>query len=211
MPSAVLGNEPKAPSRPMRTSSEEEEISTPQIIRVTVTCLVCAMGSHATVRSCVTWAAIPVLSDGDKTPQDGRESSARGGTDPSVPPLRQFPAAHSQIQGWAPNRAKIDTAVPSRRTLRARSLGCAAALLIYLPKPSLVRAMCLEQDCRRLLKKDAPFGSEPPCMGGCGSQRATRPVNRPLVRVSGGMKYTITRTYKNNLRFLADIWLSTEI
>jgi hypothetical protein len=37
------------------------------------------------------------------------------------------------------------------------------------------------------------------------SQRATRPVNRPLVRVSGGKKYTITRTYKNNLRFLADI------
>lgn len=32
-----------------------------------------------------------------------------------------------------------------------------------------------------------------------------------LVRVSGGKKYTITRTYKNNLRFLADIWLSTEI
>ena len=42
-------------------------------------------------------------------------------------------------------------------------------------------------------------------------QRATRPVNRPLVRVSGGKKYTITRTYKNNLRFLADIWLGTEI
>ena len=32
-----------------------------------------------------------------------------------------------------------------------------------------------------------------------------------LVRVSSGKKYTITRTYKNNLRFLADIWLSTEI
>lgn len=31
-----------------------------------------------------------------------------------------------------------------------------------------------------------------------------------LVRVSGGKKYTITRTYKNNLRFLADIWLGAE-
>ena len=31
-----------------------------------------------------------------------------------------------------------------------------------------------------------------------------------LVRVSSGKKYTITRTYKNNLRFLADIWLGTE-
>jgi hypothetical protein len=58
---------------------------------------------------------------------------------------------------------------------------------------------------------DTPFGSEPACLGGCGSQRATRPVNRPLVRVSGGKKYTITRAYKNNLRFLAGIWLSTEI
>jgi hypothetical protein len=56
-----------------------------------------------------------------------------------------------------------------------------------------------------------PFGSEPPCIGGCGSQRATRPANRPQVRVSGCKKYTITRTYKNNLRFLADIWLGTEI
>src|SRR5438445_7672840 len=66
MPSAVLGKEPVAPSRPMRAASEAEEISTPQIMRVTVTCLVSAMGSHATVRSCVTRAAVPVLSDGDK-------------------------------------------------------------------------------------------------------------------------------------------------
>src|SRR6266478_7090153 len=66
MPSAVLGKEPVAPSRPMRAASEAEEISTPQIMRVTVTCLVDAMGSHATVRSCVTRAAVPVLSDGDK-------------------------------------------------------------------------------------------------------------------------------------------------
>src|SRR5207253_6438691 len=66
MPSAVLGKEPVAPSRPMRAASEAEEISTPQIMRVTVTCLVSAMGSHATVRSCVTRAAVPGLSDGDK-------------------------------------------------------------------------------------------------------------------------------------------------
>jgi hypothetical protein len=32
-----------------------------------------------------------------------------------------------------------------------------------------------------------------------------------LVRVSDGKKYTITRAYKNNLRFLADIWLGIEI
>src|SRR5215469_11141356 len=44
--------------------------------------------SHATVRSCVTWAAVPGLSDGEQSPQDEREPSARGGTDASVPPLR---------------------------------------------------------------------------------------------------------------------------
>lgn len=32
-----------------------------------------------------------------------------------------------------------------------------------------------------------------------------------LLRVSGGKEYTITRTYKNNLRFLAESWLGTEI
>jgi DNA-binding LytR/AlgR family response regulator len=32
-----------------------------------------------------------------------------------------------------------------------------------------------------------------------------------LVRVSGGKKYTIIRPFKNNLRFLAEIWLGTEI
>lgn len=31
------------------------------------------------------------------------------------------------------------------------------------------------------------------------------------VRVSGGEKYTIARTYKSNLRVLADKWLGTEI
>jgi DNA-binding LytR/AlgR family response regulator len=32
-----------------------------------------------------------------------------------------------------------------------------------------------------------------------------------LVQVSGGEKYTITGTCKNNLKFLAGIWLGTEI
>jgi DNA-binding LytR/AlgR family response regulator len=32
-----------------------------------------------------------------------------------------------------------------------------------------------------------------------------------LLRVSGGKEYSITRTYKNNLRFLAESWLGTEI
>src|ERR1700677_123905 len=102
MPWAVLGNDPVAPSRPMRASREAEEISTPQTMRVTVTFLVCATGSLATVRSCVTRAAVPGLSVGGKPPQDERVPSARGGTDASVPPLRQFlifPVAVPEIQG----------------------------------------------------------------------------------------------------------------
>src|SRR5277367_5788644 len=42
MPSELLGNEVRAPWRPMRASREDEAISTPQMMRVTVTCLVCA-------------------------------------------------------------------------------------------------------------------------------------------------------------------------
>ena len=38
----LLGNEVRAPWRPTRASREDEAISTPQIMRVTVTCLVCA-------------------------------------------------------------------------------------------------------------------------------------------------------------------------
>lgn len=32
-----------------------------------------------------------------------------------------------------------------------------------------------------------------------------------LLRISGGKEYTITRTYKDNLKFLAESWLGTEI
>ena len=48
-------------------------------------------------------------------------------------------------------------------------------------------------------------------MGGAAAKGRLGPLTGPLVRVSGGKKYTITRTYKNNLRFLADIWLGTKI
>src|SRR5208283_1994942 len=61
IPSAVLENWANAPSKPMRASNDCDEISIPQMVRVTVTCLVCAIESHATVRSYVTWAAVPVL------------------------------------------------------------------------------------------------------------------------------------------------------
>src|SRR6266849_28243 len=109
MPSAVLGKEPVAPSRPMRASSEAEEISTPQIMRVTVTCLVGAIGSHATVRSCVTRAAVPVLSDGDKTPQDEREPPAPRGPSRLGPPLRQFPSLLPLIHRYKDDKLEQET------------------------------------------------------------------------------------------------------
>ena len=56
----VLEKEAAAPSRPIHASREDEEISTPRMICDTVTCLVCA-----TVRSYVTWAAVPELSVGE--------------------------------------------------------------------------------------------------------------------------------------------------
>src|ERR1700757_4918324 len=120
IPSAVLANEPPAPSRPMQTSKEDEEISTPQIMRVTVTFLVCATGSHATVRSCVTWAAVPGLSVGDKTPQDEREPSARGGPLINGPPLRHLHSSMPLLQrykddricGWEGGKANAGPSTP---------------------------------------------------------------------------------------------------
>src|SRR5271156_626671 len=93
MPAGVLGKDAEAPLRPMRAARDTDAISTPQITWVTVTFLVSAIESLATVRSCVTGAAVPGLSDGEPSPQDEREPSARGGTDASVPP----PATASSI------------------------------------------------------------------------------------------------------------------
>src|SRR5271155_811598 len=90
MPAGVLGKDAEAPLRPMRAARDTDAISTPQITWVTVTFLVSAIESLATVRSCVTGAAVPGLSDGELSPQDEREPSARGGTDASVPPLQQL-------------------------------------------------------------------------------------------------------------------------
>src|SRR5580704_18786818 len=89
MPSGVLAKVAAAPSCPMRAAKEEEPISTPQIIRVTVTCLVCSNENRATVRSYVTWAAVACAERRSSRPQDEREPSARGGADHSTPPLQQ--------------------------------------------------------------------------------------------------------------------------
>jgi hypothetical protein len=73
----------------------------PQMIRVTITCLVCAIENHATVRSCVTWAAVPALSAGR---QNRRMNGSRP---PAGEPITRLPHSSSltetgadlQIQG----------------------------------------------------------------------------------------------------------------
>src|ERR1039457_4512317 len=100
MPSGLLANEPVAPCWPTRASRDLEAISTPQMILVTVTCLVCAIESLATVRSCVTWAAVPGL-------RIGRSDQRAYGSRPHAgEPMPRFPhydilelSLHSQIQG----------------------------------------------------------------------------------------------------------------
>src|ERR1022692_1797127 len=89
MPSGLLGNEASAPARPMRAANKTDEISTPQMIRVTVTCLVSAIEEScdcSVVRDqgqrSLSWTPVTT------PPQNEREPSARGGTDASVPPPR---------------------------------------------------------------------------------------------------------------------------
>ena len=83
-------NDAAAPSRPMRACRESvEATSTPQMIRVTVTCLVCSIEDHATVRSYVTWAAVPGLSDG----RDDRRMN--GSRPPAGEPIPRFPHCNS--------------------------------------------------------------------------------------------------------------------
>ena len=55
MPAASLSKLANRRPGSMQTSSLAFETSTPQIVFFTVTCLVHAIGTQATVRSCVTW------------------------------------------------------------------------------------------------------------------------------------------------------------
>ncbi len=89
MTSGVLVKRCRVPVRPIEASSEVDETSTPQIMRVTVTFLVSATENESCDCTVVRdWATVPGLSDGEQSPQDERElERPRGGTDVSVPPL----------------------------------------------------------------------------------------------------------------------------
>src|SRR5271168_1148685 len=78
MPSQLLGNEVRAPWRPRRASREDEAISTPQMMRVTVTCLVCATEMSCDCSVVRDLGSGPWAEHRSKRPQDEREPSARG-------------------------------------------------------------------------------------------------------------------------------------
>ena len=102
MPSAVLRKERAGPEGPTKASREVEETSTPQIVLVTVTCLVRAMESLATVRSCVTAAAVPKSSTTVAHRRDHGRRPPREGFDLGRTPHSDIvtkPAAFIQIQG----------------------------------------------------------------------------------------------------------------
>src|SRR5579863_7661022 len=74
MPAGVLAKRCGVPARPNEASSERDETSTPQMMRVTVTFLVrAAEYGLATVRSCVTGLTVPGLASGEISPQNERE------------------------------------------------------------------------------------------------------------------------------------------
>src|SRR5438445_1796114 len=100
-PSGLLGKERVGPWGPIPASREKEETSTPQIILATVTCLVRAMESLATVRSCVTAAAVPKLPRGCLPEGVRAPSAARGVRDPEPLAATFSPqlVASIQIQG----------------------------------------------------------------------------------------------------------------
>ncbi|SFJ63826.1 hypothetical protein SAMN02799642_05035, partial [Methylobacterium brachiatum] len=127
-PSGVLATCRHGPWRPMRASSVAAPTSTPQMMSVTVTCLVHATGCRATVRSCVTRRPpVPKLSHGCGLRGDGRQRPrARvGGHRPSRSPHLTIPkgrppdtrgsATQQDFTSVAPSP---DTALPSPDPLR---------------------------------------------------------------------------------------------
>src|SRR5665213_2948298 len=100
-PSASLSNVPKGPSGPIRASSFFDATSTPQMILVTVTCLVRATVNQPTVRSCVTTAAVPMLRNGCRQRRHGsappRERADGHPLPRNVARITRF--VKSQIQG----------------------------------------------------------------------------------------------------------------
>src|SRR6202035_2468268 len=76
MPSALLANERPGPADSTKASREVELTSTPQMTRVTVTCLVRAIDGLATVRSCVTYRRRSQTLDFGFSPEGSRGAAA---------------------------------------------------------------------------------------------------------------------------------------
>ncbi|SFJ42824.1 hypothetical protein SAMN02799642_04368 [Methylobacterium brachiatum] len=114
-PSGVLATCRHGPWRPMRASSVAAPTSTPQMMSVTVTCLVHATGCRATVRSCVTRRPpVPKLSHGCGLRGDGRQRPrARvGGHRPSRSPHLTIPKGRPPDTRGATRQNSVLPVVP---------------------------------------------------------------------------------------------------
>ena len=83
----------------MQTSSLAFETSTPQIVFFTVTCLVHAIGTQATVRSCVTW----------RRSQSSPTVVAGGGTGDIATRFGRWPPAKALSRFHRTNSGRADT------------------------------------------------------------------------------------------------------
>src|SRR5450755_584342 len=89
----------------MQTSSLAFETSTPQIVFFTVTCLVHAIGTQATVRSCVTW----------RRSQSSPTVVAGGGTGDIATRFGRWPPAKALSRFHRTNSGRADTRGPRHR------------------------------------------------------------------------------------------------
>ena len=140
-PSAVLAKRWKAPARPMRASRCVDETSTPQMMSVTVTCLVRATAHRATVRSCVTKATVPKLIRGCSRRGNGRPPprEGTGGRPPPRSPARLTPPGDSpDTRGFAPKPHRVGSTFYDglwRRTYLIRTLWAARLAARSLIRP----------------------------------------------------------------------------
>ena len=115
MPSAVRSTRTLGPSGPMRASNVCEETSTPQMMFVTVTCLARTIAVQATVRSCVTTAAVPKLTHGcclrgygRRPPRAGTGGRRSPRSTALITPQCRFPdtrgsSKHARTRGKSPS------------------------------------------------------------------------------------------------------------
>src|ERR1700722_15816689 len=101
----------------MQTSSLAFETSTPQIVFFTVTCLVHAIGTQATVRSCVTWRRSQSLTHGCSRRGNGRHRHAlwpvaTGQSAKSLPSHKFWPCRYKGVSSPTSGRGSVGSCFP---------------------------------------------------------------------------------------------------